>query len=117
MEYKFSYKFIHIAPRKLRLITNLIKDMNISDAMIQLKFISKDAAKPVYELLKSAISSCKEKNITLNDLKMKLLTCDGGPTLKHRHYKSRGRALMIKKRTSHLNLILEKKDKITKIKK
>lgn len=110
MKYKYSYKFVRMAPRKVRLITNLVKDMSPQEALDQLKFNSKYASTPVYELIKSATSSLKNKNINIEDIKIYALTCDEGPTLKRRQYKSRGRAVEIKKRTSHINLVLESKD-------
>ena len=107
-EFKFSYKFIRIAPRKVRLVTNFAKSFSPAEALTQLKFLNKDAAKPVYELIASAVNSCKvNNNIDIKDLRIKSLTCDGGPTLKRRQFKSRGRASLIHKRSSHINLVLE----------
>lgn len=100
-----------MAPRKIRLITNLAKSMSISEALIQLKFVPKTAAKPVYEILKSAVASCKNQNVDINNLKIFSMTCDSGPVLKRRRFKSRGRATPIKKRTSHINLTLISEDK------
>ena len=107
MKYKYSYKFIRMAPRKVRLITNLAKDMSPNEALNQLKFSNKAASKPVYELIKSAVASLKNKNIDENTLKILSLTCDGGPTLRRRQFKSRGRTNQIKKRTSHIILVIE----------
>lgn len=109
MEYKYSYKFVRMAPRKVRLVTNLVKNLSLKEALKQLKFNKKRAANPVYELLKSAQASQKETNRDQQNLNIKTLTCDEGPTLKRRRYKSRGRAVSIKKRTSHIMLILTDK--------
>lgn len=119
-EFKFSYNFIRIAPRKVRLITNFVKSLTPAEALPQLKFLNKDAALPVYELIASAVASCKKNNnIDIKDLKIKSLTCDGGPTLKRRHFKSRGRASLIHKRSSHIKLVLVStiEDKKTKAEK
>lgn len=118
MKYNYSYNFIRMAPRKVRLITNLVKDMSPNEALSQLKFSDKAASVPVYELIKSAIASLKDRNISEDKVKIVSLTCDGGPTLKRRVYKSRGRADEIKKRTTHIKLVIEtpepKKSKIKK---
>lgn len=107
-EFRFSYNFIRIAPRKVRLVTNFAKSLTPAEALVQLKFLNKDAAKPVYELIASAVASCKNiQGIDVNDLRIKSLTCDGGPTLKRRQFKSRGRASLIHKRSSHIKLVLE----------
>lgn len=111
MKYNFKYKFIRIAPRKIRLVTNLVKNMPLDEALIQSKFIQKSSAKPVYEILKSAVASCKIQNIDIKELKISSFTCDSGPVLKRRRFKSRGRAVPIKKRTSHINLTLITEDK------
>ena len=110
MEYSFKYKFVKIAPRKIRLITNLVKNMLPNEALAQLRFLNKDAAIPVYELLKSAMASCKNDNVDIDNLFIKRFTCDGGPALKRRRYKSRGRAAMIKKHSSHISLVLAIKE-------
>jgi len=106
-EYKFSHKFVRMAPRKVRLLTNLVKTLSPAEALDQLRFYRKSAATPVFELLKSAIASCKnDHQLDINDIAIKSFTCDGGPTLKRRHFKSRGRTNLIHKRTSHINLVL-----------
>jgi len=106
MDYVFKYNFVKIAPRKIRLVTNLAKSFSLSDALAQLKFLRKNASKPVYEIIKSAIAALKEKSLDLNNFKIKSLTCDSGAVLKRRHYKSRGRTAMIKKRSSHIKLVI-----------
>jgi large subunit ribosomal protein L22 len=114
MQYTFKYKFVRIAPRKIRLLTNLVKNLSPQEAMEQLKFSNKSASVPVYELIKSAMSSMKEKNILPESVKIKSLTCDGASMLKRRIYKSRGRAAMIRKRSSHINLTIQVKENNTK---
>ena len=99
-----------MAPRKIRLVTNLVKNMTPADALAQLKFLPKYAALPVYELLKSAMASCKENNLEMDNVYIKSFTCDAGPALKRRRFKSRGRTHGIKKRMSHINLLIAEKE-------
>ncbi len=111
MQYIYKYKFVRMAPRKVRLITELVKSMSITDALNELKYSNKSAAIPVSELINSAYVSLKTKNIQIENITIVSLTCDQGPSLKRRRYKSRGRAVGIKKRLSHITLVLSTKDK------
>lgn len=110
MDYKFKYNFLRIAPRKVRLVVDLVRKLSITDAINQLSFLPKYAATPVKELIKSAVTSCKEQDINENNLYIKSIVCDEGPALKRRVLRSRGRASQVKKRTSHITLVLSEKE-------
>lgn len=107
MQYTFKYNHVRMAPRKVRLVTELAKKLPINDAIDELKYTQKAAANPVRELLKSAYATLKKKNIEDKNIKIIALTCDQGPTLKRRIFRSRGRATGIKKRSSHIKLVVE----------
>lgn len=110
---------LHIAPRKMRLVTNLVKNMRYSDAMTQLSFTNKKGAKMLQKLLQSAAANA-EHNFSLNrdTLFIKELTCDMGPMLKRSFPRARGSAFMIRRKMSHVNVILEERAvKATKKKK
>lgn len=109
-EFKFKYNFLRIAPRKTRLVVNLVKNMTLDEAINQTKFLTKSASKPVNELLRSARSSVKEIGTDLNNFYIKSFICNEGPAFKRRRFKSKGRAVTIKKRTSHLVLTLAQKE-------
>lgn len=106
MEYKFTYKFVKIAPRKVRLVAELVKNMRPDEAITQLKFLPKNAAICVLELIKSGMTALSEKKTIIKDVKIKSLFVDQGPMLKRRRFRSRGRADMIQKKMSHITLIL-----------
>lgn len=107
MEVKAKAKFIRMSPTKIRLVANLIQKMTVEKALDQLRFINKLASGPVTKLLKSAIANA-EHNFELekNNLFIKELTVGQGPTLKRSMPRAHGRATPIRKRTSHINLIL-----------
>lgn len=107
MEVKAKAKFIRMSPTKIRLVANLIQKMTVEKALDQLRFINKLASGPVTKLLKSAIANA-EHNFELekNNLFIKELTVGQGPTLKRSMPRAHGRATPIRRRTSHINLIL-----------
>ncbi len=101
---------LRIAPRKMRLVTNLVKDMRLSEAMTQLTFTNKKGAKMLQKLLQSAAANA-EHNFSMNrdSLFIKELTCDMGPVLQRSFPRARGSAFMIRRKMSHVNVILEER--------
>jgi large subunit ribosomal protein L22 len=101
---------LHISPRKMRLVTNLVKDMRVNDALTQLQFTNKKAAQMVTKLLQSAAANA-ENNFSLNrdSLFIKEITCDMGSVMKRSFPRARGSAFMIKRKLSHVNVILEER--------
>lgn len=101
---------LRIAPRKMRLVTNLVKNMRVEDAMTQLQFTNKKGAKMLKKLLQSAVANA-EHNFSLNreGLYIKSLTCDMGPMLKRSFPRARGSAFMIRRKLSHVNVVLEER--------
>lgn len=122
-QYKFHLNNLRIAPRKVRLVTNLIKKSSAFSAEAQLKFQIQKAALPILKLLKSAIaSSVNNFNLSPQNLYISNILVDEGPKLKRFRARAFGRAGAIHKKTSHVTLILEertmlvgkKKEKVVK---
>jgi len=104
-------KYHRTSPRKVRLVANLIRGKKIETAMNQLMFSSKKTAPVLIKLLKSAVSNAKN-NFKIKEpenLYIKKITVDEGPALKRHVPRARGAASLIKKRTSHITIILDKK--------
>lgn len=101
---------LRISPRKLRLVTNMVKEMRVGDALVQLQFTNKKGAEMVTKLLQSAVANA-EHNFSLNrdGLYIKSITCDMGSVLKRSFPRARGSAFMIRRKLAHINLILEEK--------
>lgn len=99
-----------MAPRKVRLVVDLIRGKNVTQALAALQFTGRSATTPVTKLLKSAMANAKN-NFKLDPEKLyiKKITVDGGPTLKRWRPRAFGRAGMIRKRTSHISIILDQK--------
>jgi large subunit ribosomal protein L22 len=107
MEVKAKAKFIRMSPRKVRLVTNLIKQMPVEKALNQLQFINKLASGPVACLIKSAIANAEHNfNLEKDNLFIKELKVDEGPALKRSMPRAHGRATPIIKKTSHIILVL-----------
>lgn len=108
MEVKAKARFIHMSPRKTRLVTDLLKGLNVNEAITQLKFINKRAAEPVLKLIDSAIANATHNfNLEKNNLYIKEIRVDQGPTLKRWTPKAYGRVAPIRKKSSHISLILD----------
>jgi large subunit ribosomal protein L22 len=101
---------LRVAPRKMRLVTNLIKKMDVEDALNQLDVTIKRGSAPIKKLLMSAISN-GESNFGIDKGNMYILDVivGAGPTLKRWMPKAYGRAGQILKRTSQIELILEER--------
>lgn len=110
MQVKAQAKYIRIAPRKARLVVDLICGLDANKALEQLAFISKKAAKPIIKLINSALANAEHNfDLDKNNLYIKSLTVDDGPTYYRWLPRAHGRATPLRKRTSHFQLILEEK--------
>lgn len=107
MEVKAHANNIRMSPRKVRLVIDVIRGMDATRAQTQLRFIKKAAALPVLKLLNSAIANA-EHNFQLRqeDLRVMTITADGGPVIHRWTPKAFGRSAPIRKRTSHITVIL-----------
>lgn len=110
MEVKAKLSFLRMAPRKVRLITDLISGMEVVEAQNQLQFISKRAGLPLLKLLNSAVANA-ENNFKLvkDNLYIKKIFTNEGPTVYRFKPRAYGRAAPIRKRSTHITLILEEK--------
>ena len=110
MEVKASIKFLRIAPRKVRLVADLVRGKNVNEAIQTLSFVDKRSAPVLKKLLQSAVANAdQKKTIDLDTLYVKHLSVDQGPTLKRFMPRAQGRASEIRKKTSHVNLVLDEK--------
>lgn len=107
MEAKATLRHIRVTPRKARLVVDVIRGKRAGEALGILKFMPQHASKVVEKLLKSAIANAEQKNIgDVDRLKIKTAYVDSGPVLKRVMPRAMGRANIIKKRSSHITLVL-----------
>jgi len=108
-------RYLRIAPRKVRLVADLIRKKPVNEALVILDFTRKKAALPLKKLLNSAIANAKNNfQLDPSNLYISKITVDEGPKYKRWMPRARGRADLILKRTSHITLVL--KEAKTKIK-
>ncbi len=104
-------KHLHVAPRKARAVGDLIVGMNATSAMIELKTMNKNVAKPFAVLLKSAMANAtNNSDLEEATLKVSEVRVDEGPVFKRWRPVSKGRAYSILKRTCHIQICLEGKE-------
>ena len=108
MEAKAVAKNVRIAPRKVRVVMNLIRGKKVADAIAILKFTPQVGSEAIYKVLKSAVANA-ENNFDMNVDNLYVSSCfvDEGPTMKRIHPRSRGQAFKILKRTSHITVAVE----------
>ena len=111
MEAKAQARFIRIAPRKARIVMDLIRGKNVDEALSILRFTPKRASAIIAKVVNSAISNA-EHNYELNrgELYINKGYVDEGPTLKRFRPRAMGRAARINKRTSHITVVLRERE-------
>jgi len=110
MEVKARLRFVRIAPRKARLVADLIRGKGSEEALNILTFTKKAAAKIIIKLLKSAVANATQKKaIDIDRLYVKQIMVDQGPTMKRFMPRALGRATTIRKRSSHISIVLDEK--------
>ena len=106
---KAELKNYRQSPRKVRLVADLIRGKKAEDALTLLDFTVKRSSDPLRKLLESAIANAKHNfDIPVNELFVKEIRVDEGPTLKRFRARAFGRASGIKKRTSRVLINLDK---------
>ena len=96
------------APRKVRLIADLVRGKSAARALALLSMLPKRGAEPMAKLIKSAVSNAK---VEAAELYIQKIEVNGGMVFKRQMPRARGRASLIKKKTSHITLSLSKKVK------
>lgn len=108
MEVTAKARYVRVAPRKARLVTELVKGKKVGEALNVLAFTHKAFAKTLTKLINSAVANAQQnKQMDVDTLVVKRISVDGGPTLKRYMPRAMGRATMIRKRTSHITVVLD----------
>ncbi len=102
-------RYAHISPLKARLVLREIQGKDVGDALYLLKVIPKRAARIAEKLLKSAIANAEQKGLDLDRLYIKKAVADRGPIFKKWIPRAHGRATPVRKRLSHITIILEER--------
>ena len=106
-EVKAFARSIHSSPRKVRLVADLIRNLPVERALAELRFLNKRAALPVRKLVDSAVANASHNfQIPLERLFIKSISVDGARVMRTFTPRAQGRAFALRKRLSHINLIL-----------
>jgi len=108
MKVKVKLRYLRIAPRKVRLVADLIRGKKVVEAKNILDFSIQKSAKPLRKLLDSAQANAQHNfQLDPDTLQISEIKVDEGPKLKRWRARARGRASEIQKKTSHITLVLE----------
>ncbi|MFZ3129989.1 MAG: 50S ribosomal protein L22 [Desulfosporosinus sp.] len=111
MQAKAVAKYVRISPRKVRQVVNLIRGKKISDAFAILQFTPNGSTDDVAKVLKSAVANAGHNyDLHVDDLIITEICVDQGPTLKRIKPRAMGRADQIRKRTSHITVVVGEKE-------
>jgi large subunit ribosomal protein L22 len=104
-----TVRYLHTSPYKVRQVLDLVRGLPVDDAERILQLSQKDAAADVLKLLGSAVANAEHNNsLPADELFVARAWADEGPTRKHGQPRARGRYFRIRKRTSHVTIVLER---------
>lgn len=110
MQAKAVARTVRIAPRKVRLVLDLVRGKEVGEAVALLKLTNKRAADVVEKLIQSAVANAEHNyDMDVDNLVVSEIYANEGPTLKRFRPRARGRATAINKRTSHITVVLTEK--------
>lgn len=111
MEARAVAKYVRISPRKVRFVLDTIRGKNVNDALAILKFTPNRAAGIIEKVLKSAVANA-ENNVGMDkdNLYISMAVADQGPTLKRLMPRAMGRSNIIRKKTSHITVIVRERE-------
>ncbi len=103
-------RHLRIAPRKARGVVDLIRGKNVGEALQILDFVPKKGARLVAKTLKSVVANAEsQQRVDVDRLFVRRITVDGGATLKRFMPRAHGRATPIRKRTSHITIVVDER--------
>jgi large subunit ribosomal protein L22 len=92
--------------RKVRLVADAVRGKSVEEAILNLRFMTKRASDPIKKVIESALANAKNNSVPTEGLIIKEISVNGGVTLKRWMPRARGSASAIKKRTSHISVVL-----------
>ncbi|WP_026895040.1 50S ribosomal protein L22 [Clostridiisalibacter paucivorans] len=111
MEAKAVAKYIRISPRKVKIVADLVRGKSVDEALAILKFTPKKGAEVLEKVVQSALANA-ENNFSMDrdNLYVAQVYANQGPVLKRWRPRAQGRAFQIKKRTSHVGVVLQERE-------
>ena len=106
-----TLKYARISSRKVKIVADLIRGKNVDEALAIVKFTPKASSEIIEKLLKSAIANAENNhNMKRENLYVAEIYANQGPTLKRIRPAAKGSAVRIRKRTSHISIVLREKE-------
>ena len=110
METRAISRYLRVAPRKMRLVADLVRGKGVGQALGVLEHVPKKSAKLVAKTLKSVVANAEgTQRVDVDRLYVKRITVDEGPTAKRFLPRAHGRATRVRKRTSHLTVVVDER--------
>jgi large subunit ribosomal protein L22 len=109
MEARAIVRHIHMSPRKMRVVANMVRGERVDEAINLLRLMPKKAAGLIAKALESAAANAEDKSggeVDIDSLMVKRILVDGGPIIKRWMPRAMGRANRINHRTSHLTVVV-----------
>lgn len=117
MEFKSSYKYARISPRKVRYVIDLVRGKSVNDALRILRLTHKRSSYMIDKVIRAAVASANENfDVDIDSLYLAQALVDVGPTRKWQRPRPRGMSARILKRTSHITVVLSEKLKNSVVK-
>ncbi len=108
--FKAKISYLRVAPRKVRLVCDLVRGKRVQAALDILRFTKRGCSQDVLKLVQSAVANANQKGgVDVDNLYIHRLTVDQGPILKRSLPRARGMATPIQKKTSHVTVFLAEK--------
>src|SRR5438046_8099606 len=114
MEAKATAKYVRISPRKMRRSVDLIRGRHVEDARRVLTLSPLGPNRTLVKVLDSAVANAEQKNAIPENLVVARAWVDEGPTLKRFRPRAQGRATRIRRRTSHVTIVVESKEEVAR---
>lgn len=110
MEAKASLRYARVGCQKARLVADMVRGKDVNEAVKILTYLNKKSAVMIKKLIESAVANADyKKTMDIDKLYVKTIMVDGGPSMKRFMPRAQGRAFGVKKKTSHINVVLEEK--------
>jgi large subunit ribosomal protein L22 len=110
MESKACLKYARVGAQKARLVADMVRGKNVGEAVKVLTFLNKKTGLMIKKLIESAVANAEHKRtMDIDRLVVKSISVDQGPVLKRFRPRAQGRAFGVRKKTSHINVVLGEK--------
>jgi large subunit ribosomal protein L22 len=110
MEVKAKLRNIDLGCQKARIVADLVRSKNVNEALKILAFMPQKPALHIKKLIESAVANADQKKVVdVDNLYVKHISVDMGPSMRRFRPRAQGRATPVKKKSSHINLILDER--------